>query len=168
MQSSSRAPVLSATRRRVSAWITVLPRPLQDLDQAPALRAAERPALDDPDGVAGVRLVALVVGVERRRGADDLLVDAVTPGDVDPHRDRLVGPVGNHDALAHARTAGAVLGLRERLGLRAGTAALAGALAPAAALGRLLLALLDTRGLALLRSALRRRLPGVLRAPAPT
>src|SRR3954465_2580345 len=70
MHRISRAPVLSATFRRVSFWITCT---LQDLDQAPALGAAHRARLDHPHEVALVGVVALVVSVQRRRGAHDLL-----------------------------------------------------------------------------------------------
>ena len=54
-------------------------------------------ALAHDDGVADVGVVGLVVGVQRLRGAHDLLVAAVAPGDVDPHGDRLVGLVGDDD-----------------------------------------------------------------------
>src|SRR4029079_2423075 len=77
MQSSSRAPVLSATLSRDSCWIIGVPGPLQHVDEAPALAPAEGAALDHADCVAHVRLVLLVVSVERRRRADDLLVHAV-------------------------------------------------------------------------------------------
>src|SRR5918992_1371775 len=113
MQSTSRAPVLSATLRRDSCWIMGLPGPLHDLDQAPALGAAERAAFDHAHGVAHVCLVLLVVGVQRGAGPDDLLVHAVLAGDVDADRDRLVGLVGDDDALAH-------LELAARLGLGSG------------------------------------------------
>ena len=56
----------------------------------------------------------LVVGVQRARGAHDLLVAAVAPGDVDPHGDRLVGLVGDDDALADLLGAGDVLARRRR------------------------------------------------------
>src|SRR3954447_11303471 len=42
-----------------------LPGPLQDLDQAPALHPADRPRLDHAHEVALVRVVALVVHVQR-------------------------------------------------------------------------------------------------------
>src|SRR5688572_19362181 len=120
MQSTSRAPVLSATFSRDSCWIT-LARPLQHFEEAPALRAAERAALDQAHGVARVRVVVLVVRVQRRRGADDLLVHPVLSGRVDPDRDGLVGLVGDDDALAHLQVALRVLdrGLLGRLRRRA-------------------------------------------------
>src|ERR671917_1652376 len=113
MQRTSRAPVLSATLRRDSCWIIGLPRPLEDLDEAPALGAAERAALDHADRVADARLVPLVVGVQRGAGADDLLVHPVLAGDVDADGDRLVGLVGDDDAFAHLELA-ARLGLGRR------------------------------------------------------
>src|SRR5437763_3031474 len=124
MQRISRAPVLSATRRRVSAWITRWPPAgvrrgssgaLQHLGEPPALGLAERPGLDQADSVALVRLVALVVGAERGRPADDLLVLAVAACDVDPDGDRLVRLGRYDDALARLRPSGAVLLARQRL-----------------------------------------------------
>src|SRR5215211_485067 len=140
MHSSSRAPVLSATLSRVSGWTIELPRPLQDLDEAPALAARQRTALDHAHAVALVRVVALVVRVQRRRLADDLLVHLVPPGALDAHGDRLVGLGRGDDALAGARAAGAVLlgGRRLRgalLALRSGGLGLS-----APALARLLVA----------------------------
>src|SRR5262249_16692676 len=98
MQSSSRAPVLSATRRRDSCWIT---RPrlslaraslghLDDLGEPPGLCPRQRPRLDDADDVAHVRLVALVVRVELLRPADHLLVARVHLHRLDTNDDRLV------------------------------------------------------------------------------
>src|SRR5215213_9212818 len=85
MQSSSRAPVLSATRSLVSCWITVA-HPLllgdfDDLGQAPALRRRKWPRLDDADDVADLRFVARVVRVELGRAADDLLVHRIGDDD---------------------------------------------------------------------------------------
>ena len=94
MHRISRAPVLSATLSRVSAWIigrtpTGL---LHDLEQAPALGARQRPALDDAHDVSLAGLVALVVGVQRAAVAHDLAVHAVRAHEVDPDGDRLVRP----------------------------------------------------------------------------
>src|SRR5581483_6894087 len=111
MQSSSRAPVLSATLRRVSCWIiSGLPRLLHDLGEAPALLLRERAGLDDPDGVPDPGGVALVVGVELHRAADDLLVLGVALDHVDLDDDRLVALVG--DDHAAPLLAAAALGLR--------------------------------------------------------
>src|SRR5215204_3777419 len=108
MQRISRAPVLSATLSLVSFWITLL-RLLEHVGQAPALRARHGAALDHPHGVARARVVALVVHVDPRRGAHDLPVAPVAAGDVDAHDDRLVGLVGDDDALADLGAAGTVL-----------------------------------------------------------
>ena len=50
-------------------------------------------------------VVGLVVRVQRRRAADDLLVAAVTAGGFDPNGDRLVGLVGDDEPLADLRAA---------------------------------------------------------------
>src|SRR5436309_272735 len=69
--------------------------------QLPALGARQRPALDHPHDVALARVVVLVGRVQRARAAEDLRVAAVPARDVDPHDDRLLGPVGDHDTLAY-------------------------------------------------------------------
>src|SRR6478672_7503368 len=112
MQSSSRAPVLSATLRRVSCWITApLPRLLHDLREPPALRLRERARLHDADGVADAGRVLLVVRVELDRATDDLLVLGMALDHVDLDDDRLVALVGDDAA---ALLAPAELGLRLR------------------------------------------------------
>src|SRR6478609_5809841 len=107
MQRISRAPELSATRRRVSFWITPRPssRPLDDVDERPALGARQRAALDHAHDVTLVRVVVLVVCVHGARAAHDLLVAAVAPRDFDAHGDRLLGLVRDDDALAYAALA---------------------------------------------------------------
>src|SRR5689334_15063453 len=119
MQSSSRAPVLSATLRRDSCWIiSPLPRPLHDLREAPALRLRERSRLDDADRVADAGGVRLVVRVELDRAADDLLVLRMALDHVDLDDDRLVALVGDDDAaalLAPAALGLRLLGARDRL-----------------------------------------------------
>src|SRR5437763_10317466 len=109
----SRAPVLSATRRRVSFWIMRGFRcslgALHHFNQPPALQPRERPALAHDHGVTDVRIVRLVVSVQRARGAHDLLVAPMAPSHVDAHGDRLVRLVRDDDALAGLLTAGAVL-----------------------------------------------------------
>src|SRR5579883_3104994 len=100
MQSSSRAPVLSATLRRVSCWIIGSLRLLDDLGQAPVLRLRQRARLDDPHRVADARAVLLVVRVELHRAAHDLLVPRVALDHVDLDDDRLVALVGDDDAAA--------------------------------------------------------------------
>src|SRR5439155_19689990 len=122
MQSSSRAPVLSATLRRVSCWIIRrLPRLLHDLREAPVLHLRERARLDDAHGVAHAGRVLLVVRVELDRAADDLLVARVRLDHVDLDDDRLVAVVGHDDAAALLPAAALVvrlLGPRDRLARR--------------------------------------------------
>src|SRR6478672_3628070 len=121
MQSSSRAPVLSATLRRVSCWITApLPRLLHDLREPPALRLRERARLHDAHGVADAGRVLLVVRVELDRATDDLLVLGMALDHVDLDDDRLVALVGDDDAAPLRTPAALALGLlgpRDRLAL---------------------------------------------------
>src|SRR5919109_3535803 len=99
MHRSSRAPVLSATRSRVSCWtIGRLLRLLQHLGEAPVLHLRERTRLDEADDVADLRHVALVVRVELAGAADDLLVHRVRLHRVHADDDRLVHPVRDDDA----------------------------------------------------------------------
>ena len=121
MTRTSLAPLLSATRRRDSCWITGLLRPwfgcgsrcswfaslrpFQDFDDAPALQLGAGAGLHDPDAVAHVDVVGVVVRVHAL-GAR-LLVDAVAPGEeADALKSELIGkltalrdgdaiPVGN-------------------------------------------------------------------------
>src|SRR5438105_14873635 len=162
MQRSSRAPVLSATRRRDSCWITephhlcrscpmgtqaggwqgrrarsylertgatedaASHRPARPsgcelcgwrgslgrfhhLGEAPVLRLRERARLDDPDDVPHLRLVLLVVRVELRRPADDLLVARVRLDRVDLDDDRLVHRARDDDAAPLLSPAALVL-----------------------------------------------------------
>ena len=67
-----------------------------DLDEAPALRRRQRPRLLDEDGVADVRVVRLVMGLELGRQADDALVQPVAGQALDGHDDRLVHLVADH------------------------------------------------------------------------
>src|SRR3954464_13666067 len=115
MQSSSRAPVLSATRTRVSCWIMPpdLSGLLQHLDEAPVLRLGQRARLDDAHGVPHARGVRLVARVELRRPADDLLLLPV-PLDRPVHDDdRLVHRRGDDDAAALLAAAALAVGLRQ-------------------------------------------------------
>src|SRR5262245_53872112 len=78
MQAIRRAPELSATSRIVPIWIMASLRSSsscfgQDLSQDPALPLGERPSLLDPDPVARLRLVGLVVGHEPARAPDRAL-----------------------------------------------------------------------------------------------
>src|SRR3954447_15469405 len=146
MQRISRAPELSATLSLDSCWIIALPRLLHHVDQAPALGLGERPGLDHADHVALAGLVALVVGVQLGRAADDLLVGAVTPGDVDADGDRLVALAGDDDPLPHLGRVRLALG-RRRAGA-GGVGGLGGGALLATQL-RLALALLGPQRLAL-------------------
>src|SRR6476659_4920289 len=112
MQRISRAPELSATLSLDSCWIIALPRLLHDVDQAPALGLRQRPGLDHADHVALAGLVALVVSVQLGRAANDLLVGAVTTGDVDADGDRFVALAGDDDPLPHLGSVGLLLGRR--------------------------------------------------------
>src|SRR3984885_11112411 len=151
----SRAPVLSATRRRVSFWIIgpASLRPLDDPNQPPALGPRERTRLAHDHRVADVRVVRLVVGVQRVRGADDLLVAAVAPSRVGPPGDLLIGLVRHHDALTRLLATRPVLARKLVLGHRAGNGG-ASLLARAGPLDspslRLALALGEPLGVALL------------------
>src|SRR3954451_3204906 len=128
-------------------------RPLQDLDEPPALEARQRAGLDDLHEVALAGVVVLVVGVQRRARAHDLLVAAVPARGLDADGDGLVGLVGDDAALAHLLAPGRPGDGLGRRGLRA-----LGALglllgAAARALGGELLAALVAGGLALLGRA---------------
>src|SRR5439155_6140580 len=101
----------------------------------PALRRRQRPRFLDPHGVADVRVVGLVVGLELGGQADDALVQPVAREPFDGHDDRLVHPVAHHApdlGLALALPRGGALGHGHRLcalsGARRGASRLALAL----------------------------------------
>src|SRR5688500_16837652 len=102
------------------------------------------------------------MGVQLDRGAHDLVVALVAPDHVDADGDRLVGLVGDDDALAHLRAAGTVLGRVVGLGRGLRRALLGllglGARAVAAPLGGGVLAARLALGLALLWRRLAARL----------
>src|SRR4051794_39874511 len=173
MHSNSRAPVLSATLSLDSCWIIGRSRPLpgllQDLDQAPALRARQRPALDDAHHVALIRLVALVVSVQRVRLAHDLFVPPVPPDALESDCDRLLALARDDNSLTdlpRSRLTGydGLLGGSRSLSSRALGALLA---PPAAALARLETPLLVPLRAPLLRRALRTRGAGRARTLGP-
>src|SRR3569832_1512833 len=68
-------------------------------DHGPALQFRDRPALFDPDHVARLELVALVVGVIVLRAADGLLIDRMREAAIDAHHDRLGLLVADDNAL---------------------------------------------------------------------
>src|SRR5438270_251812 len=114
----SRAPLLSATRRRDSFWIIaaqlrhrrVAARSaretssssgaLQNALQPPALGPRQRAALAHDHRVADMRLPSLVVRVQGARRANDLLVPGVPVGAIDSDGDGFGCAIGDHHALA--------------------------------------------------------------------
>src|SRR5947209_19685706 len=106
MHRISRAPVLSATFKRVSCCtMTWLFRLLHDLDHAKALVVREGARLHDPHPVPDLALVLLVVGLELGRLADDLLVAGVLLEGLDANDHGLVHAIAHdrtHTHLAHA------------------------------------------------------------------
>src|SRR5215212_6742250 len=132
MQRISRAPVLSATRKRDSCWITdgLLPYGprgtrssfgyLDNLGQAPVLRLGQRSGLDDPDDISHLGLILLVVGVEPGRAADDLLVLRMRLHRIDAHDDGLVHRARDDNTPTLLAASPRMLGLglaRDRLAL---------------------------------------------------
>src|SRR5262249_58092220 len=139
MHMTRRAPELSATSRLVCIWIMTpssrTSRALRSHDlllfalhHFPALELGQRAALLDPDEVADVVLVDLVVGVVLLRAPHRLLHDRMGEAALDAHHHRLVLLVAHHDALERALRHLCLL----RLGFRA-----RGALAPGCRLRRL-------------------------------
>src|SRR5437764_12233215 len=94
----------------VAGRITLLSL-LEDLGQAPVLRLAQRPGLDDADEVADLGGVLLVVSVELARAANDLLVPRVRLEGVDLDHDGLVHGARDDDATALLAPAARMLGL---------------------------------------------------------
>src|SRR5207248_4896354 len=86
---------------------------LHDFGEPPVLRLRERARLDDPHDVADLRGVLLVVRVELRRSANDLLVARVRLDRVDLDDDRLVHRARDDDAAALLATAALARGLRQ-------------------------------------------------------
>src|SRR5437763_1059779 len=127
MHISSRAPVLSATRRRVWGMITTCSRVagsrlhLSDLDRLagpaaqdvpddPVLVLADRPRLGNHHRVADLTAVSLVVGFEAAGAAQGSPVPAVAADGLDGHHDRLLplAAYGQSD-LGEGRPAGVLL-----------------------------------------------------------
>src|SRR5580704_4408101 len=99
MHRISRAPLLSATLRMLSCWITSrsLLRLLEDLVEAPALVPRERPGLGDAHPVAY-----------------HLLVEGVRLELLGDHHDGLVHAVAHHQPLAELAPAAGLCGSRVR------------------------------------------------------
>src|SRR5580704_13562708 len=116
MHRISRAPLLSATLRMLSSWITSrsLLRLLEDLVEAPALVPRERPGLGDAHPVAHRAGVPLVVHLEAHPVAYHLLVEGVRLELLGDHHDGLVHAVAHHQPLAELAPAAGLCGSRVR------------------------------------------------------
>src|SRR5688572_13420310 len=83
---------------------------VETLQHPPGLQLRDRPRLLDADGLAGLELVALVVGVILFRPFDDLAVERVLHPPLDLHHHGLVGLVGHdgpgQNALGHVYSSG--------------------------------------------------------------
>src|SRR5258708_1319922 len=116
MHMTRRAPELSATSRLVCIWIMTPPWScfprwfprvkmrsndllLLALGHFPPLELGQRPALLDPDDVAHVIFVGLVVGVELLRAPHRLLHDRMREAALHAHHHGLVLLVAHDDAL---------------------------------------------------------------------
>src|SRR4051812_13746437 len=100
MHSTSLAPELSATRRRVSCWIIdCSPGPFEHFDQAPALELRQRTSLLDADTVADVEVVGLVVHVQLLRALQRLAIERMANAVDDRNHRRLVHRRGHDRAL---------------------------------------------------------------------
>src|SRR5689334_17092559 len=73
---------------------------LDDLDETPPLRGAQRPGLHQEDAVADAGGVLLVVGLELARAAQDLAVERVLHAVLDLDDDGLVHLVADDEPLA--------------------------------------------------------------------
>src|SRR5438477_3528967 len=103
MHSTSRAPELSATRRRDSCWITEAPSsgPLQHFHDAPTLQLRHRTGLAHAHPVAFTHVVRFVVRVEVLRALHGLLVAPVTHAVDDRDHHGLVHLDLYRDAFTH-------------------------------------------------------------------
>src|SRR5437763_4606762 len=110
MHKTSLAPLLSATRRRVSCWITST-RPLENFDESPALGLRQRAGLLHADAVADVEVVLLVVDVELLRALERLAVQGMTHTVHNGHDRGLVHRGGQHRAFPHLARVRACFGL---------------------------------------------------------
>src|ERR1700722_7074061 len=105
MQSSSRAPLLSATLSTDSCWI-ISASLLQHFGDAPAGFLGDRARLDDAYAIADANRVRLVVDLEAPGMADDLLVERVRLEVLHHHDHGLLHLVAHDHAVARlaART----------------------------------------------------------------
>src|SRR5438105_14965922 len=110
MHRTSLAPLLSATRSRVSCCITST-RPLENFDEAPALGLRQRTGLLHADAVADVEVVLLVVDVELLRALERLAVQGMTHPVDNGHDRGLVHGRGQDRALPHLARVAACFGL---------------------------------------------------------
>src|SRR6476620_7533565 len=77
-----------------------LPCAVHDLDDPPPLVLRQRPGLHDPHGVADLRRVLLVVGLQALRARHHLAVHRVRHATLDRHHHRLRHLVAHHEARA--------------------------------------------------------------------
>src|SRR3954470_10785395 len=75
-----------------------LPCAIDDLDQPPPLVLRQRPRLDDAHGVADLRRVLLVVGLQPLRARHHLPIDRVRHATLDRHHHRLLHLVAHHES----------------------------------------------------------------------
>src|SRR4051794_9047826 len=103
MHSTSRAPELSATRRRDSCWITEAPPsgPPQHFHDPPALPLRHRTRPAHPHPVAFPHAVGFLVRVQVLRALDGLLVPPVTHAVDDRDHHGLVHLDLHRDAFTH-------------------------------------------------------------------
>src|SRR3984957_13361215 len=98
MQSNSRAPLLSATLRTDSCWITSACL-FQNFGHAPANLLRDRPRLDDAYAITNAAAL-VVVHLETTRVTDDLLVERMRLEHLHHHDHRLLHLVALHHFVA--------------------------------------------------------------------
>src|SRR5438105_4259722 len=110
MQSSSRAPLLSATLTTVSCWI-ISTRLLDDLGDAPSLFLGKGPCLDDAHAIADAARGLPVVHLVPARVPHHLLVQGMRLRVPHEHDHCLLHLVADDDALAHLAAGAGLRGL---------------------------------------------------------
>src|ERR1700687_4625036 len=100
MQSSSRAPLLSATLSTDSCWI-MSARLLQNFGDTPARLLGDRASLDDAHAIADSAHALLVVNLEAPGMTDDLLVERVGLEDLHQHDHGLLHLVAHDNAVTN-------------------------------------------------------------------